>query len=82
MNSVLVKYGRHQRPMAAVLNRYKLGTEDQYGRGVWFSEADLYCLKEEMKLDNTRILQGAEIYVQGTNMHNHVSFSDFENLFK
>lgn len=82
MKSVLVRNGRHQRPMAAVLSRYKLGVKDQYGRGVWLSEAELCCLKEEMKLDETRILQGAEVYVQGTNIHNHVSFSDFENLFK
>ena len=81
-NSVLVKNGHHQRPMVAVLSRYGLGERDQYGRGIWISESDLYYIKEEMKMDNTRIEQGDEICVQGTNMHNYVFYADFEKLFK
>lgn len=63
--NVLVKNGQHQRPMVAVLSRYGLGTPDQYCRGIWISESDLYYIKEEMKMDNTRIEQGMRSVCKG-----------------
>ena len=80
-NEKLISWKRHQGPMHAVLRRYGIGKPDRYDRGVWISEADLSEILARMKLDPTRIEAGGRIFVQGTNIHNHVEANDFIRLF-
>jgi len=91
-NCVLVRNGRHMRPMLDVLTRYGIGSIDQYGRGRWISEKDIPSILDHMRSDPTAIWfcgqcrceadkPGAYCYVDGTNRHNQVSIGDFSQLF-
>ena len=84
--NVLVRNGRHQRPLLAVLKRYGIGKPDQYDRGLWISEADLPRIEAGMASDPSRHTfrwHGQEfLLVSGTNMHNDVQISDFRELFR
>ena len=77
----LVRKNRHMGPMYAVLSRYGIGSDDQYGRGLWISAADLAAIGECMATDSSKVTGPDWIAVRGTNIHNHVMFSDFSELF-
>lgn len=85
MKKVLIRNGRHQRPLLAVCNRYGIGSADGYGRGVWITKEDVPKIAERMETDDTAVrgvFNGKPwIAVQGTNKHNHVMIEDFEELF-
>lgn len=85
MKKVLVRNGRHQRPLFVVLKRYGIGQRDEYDRGLWITEADLPIIEEHMATDATLHAywwNGKTIpLVNGTNIHNDVSIADFKNLF-
>ena len=81
MKKSLVRNGKHQRPMLAVLERYDIGMPDNYGRGRWITEKSLKGIRHCMNIDPSRIVYPDDIFVQGSNQHNHVSLSDFERLF-
>ena len=86
MKNVLVKNGKHMRPLRAVLLRYGIGQPDKYDRGLWISKADLPRIQDGMASDPTGhdVRWNGKTYrfVRGTNIHNEVQFSDFENLFE
>lgn len=81
--SVLVRNGRHMRPMLAVLQRYDVGEHDQYNRGRWIRESDLPRIYEGMMYDPTPYAshKAPDPFVIGTNIHNTVSYHEFEELF-
>lgn len=79
--SVLVRNGQHQRPMLAVLERYGIGASDQYGRGRWISAGDLPAIQAGMGGDASRIEFQGVVFVNGTNRHNLVRLSDYQELF-
>lgn len=81
MKKSLVRNGRHQRPMLSVLERYGIGDIDGYGRGRWITIRDLSGIQSCMEADPNRIVYPDDIFVPGTNQHNHVSMSDFQKLF-
>ena len=72
----LIKY----RPMCAVLRRSGIGSEDGYGRGYWLRASDLPKIREWYAAHGTKY--GSDLYVNGTNIHNQVMLSDFEELFR
>lgn len=78
----LVRNGRHMRPMLAVLTRNDIGVVDKYNRGRWISDADLPRIKSAMLTDPTRVVDPRDVFVAGTNQHNHVGFADFTRLFE
>lgn len=83
MKMILIRNGRHMRPMLAVVTRYNIGKLDPYERGRWITECDIPIIKNKMREDRTFLSRdGKEMYVQGTNMHNYVSINDFIELFK
>lgn len=79
--SVLVRNGKHQRPMLAVLKRYGIGTQDKFDRGLWISKSDLPKIENGMKADKTAFDFHGRTLVDGTNHHNQVELQDFKNLF-
>ena len=85
-DAVLVRNGRHMRPLLAVLLRYGIGLHDKYDRGLWISETDLPRIKEHMASDPTGhdVMWNGKAFrfVRGTNIHNDVQFSDFNELFR
>ena len=81
MRDVLVRNGRHERPMLTVLKRYGIGTPDKFDRGLWISENDLQKIESGMKTDKTAFNFYGRTLVDGTNHHNQVELMDFENLF-
>ena len=85
MKKALVRNRRHMNPMCAVLKRYGIGEPDQYDRGLWIKESDLPAILACMKNDKTKIEDGKgeryQIFVNGTCMHNHAGFHEFQRLF-
>lgn len=81
MKKALIRNGRHQRPMLSVLERYGIGDPDGYGRGRWITIRDLAGIQRSMEADPRRIVRPDDVFVPGTNQHNHVSLSDFQRLF-
>lgn len=84
MSNVLIRNGRHQRPLLAVLKRYSIGSADQYGRGLWISAVDLPAIKEGMLSDKSCIIGDAEgtPIVNGSSIHNSVWYTDFVELLQ
>lgn len=86
MKKALVRNGRHQRPLIAVLTRYGIGQQDGYDRGLWITEAYLPRIEAGMASDKSRHdvqWNGRTfMFVNGTNMHNDVSMDDFNELFE
>lgn len=80
--SRLVRNGRHMRPMWAVLERYRIGSKDKYNRGRWIMPEDLEKIEEKMNEDPSRMITGSGIWVQGSNIHNHVNLVDFYALWE
>ena len=76
----LVRNGRHQAPMHAVLKRARIGRADQYGRGIWVTDRDLPVIEELFAKQGHPY--GGDYWMQGTNQHNTVFLSDFGKLFK
>ena len=83
MKTALVRNGRHQRPLFAVLKRYGIGASDKFDRGLWISEADLSEIKSRMESDSSRFtfLPPTQIVVKGSSIHNTVAFEEFQELF-
>lgn len=79
--SVLVRNGRHQRPMVAVLRRYGIGTPDGFNRGLWITEEDLTAIRKGMEADPSLIRREQHLFVRGSNIHNYVGICDFSELF-
>lgn len=86
MKNVLIRDGKHMRPMLAVCRRYGVGQADKYDRGVWLSESDLSIIEKMMQEDPSRVtgvFNGKPwIAVKGTNIHNSVMLDDFTGLFQ
>lgn len=82
MKKVLIRNGKHMRPMLAVLERYGIGSIDGYNRGRWITEKDLPAIEQQMLGHRHIDVGNGVIYVQGTNQHNHVSNTDFKKLFQ
>ena len=80
--TVLVR-NRGMRPMWSVLNRYGIGNNDKYDRGLWITVKDLKSIRENMLNDSTIIsrLLPRQIMVNGSNQHNQVDFMEFVALF-
>lgn len=81
----LVRNGAHMRPMLAVLERGKIGSPDQYRRGRWIAESDLPAILDAIRSHPRAIRAGAadtDWRCPGTNIHNWVAYSDFEEMFK
>ena len=82
---VLVRDGRHMRPMLAVLTRNGIGDVDQYGRGRWIAETDIPRIADAIRSHPRAIRGGAaedSWLCPGTNIHNWVDVADFKALFK
>ena len=82
-NKILVRNGQHMRPMLEVLNRYDIGSIDEYGRGRWLHINDLQNLYSSMLQDRTvyKACVPEWVGVQGTNIHNMTRFGSFLSLF-
>ena len=76
--SVLIRNGKQERPMLSVLIRYGIGSIDKYGRGRWINPMDLSKIEDNMLADPTCTVGSANMWVQGTCIHNQVSFMDFK----
>ena len=80
MKKVMVSFKRHQGPMHAVLSRAKIGKADKYGRGIWIGENDLPSIRAYFEKHGEP--WGKENWwVDGTNIHNQVLYTDFTQLF-
>ncbi len=82
-NKALVRNGRHQRGMLAVLDRANLGEKDTYGRGRWITKDDLPAILQAIRTHPRSVQVSANAWCcPGTNMHNYVYQSSFEELFE
>ena len=82
MKSALIRNGQHQRPLLAVAKRYDIGNPDKYDRGIWISQNDITAIETGMQSDPTAFTFGGRLFVNGTNIHNHVELADFVSLFE
>ena len=67
--------------MVAVLQRYRIGTDDLLGRGIWISREDLPRIREAMLADPLHGEVDGRLYTVGTSPVRHAFYEDFENLF-
>lgn len=83
MKKVLVRNGRHQSPMHAVLKRNGIGSADRHGRGIWITESDLPQIFDAIWNDPSSIKEpnGSNCCCDGTNKFNTAYYSDFADLF-
>lgn len=82
MKAILVRNGKHQRPIKAVFDRYGLGTPDKYDRGIWVTPDEIKKTVSMMDGDKSLIRKGEGKFVRGTNMHNYVSDLDLLDLIE
>ena len=85
MKRILVRDGKHMRPMLAVLKRADIGSVDSYGRGRWIAESDLPAILDAIRSHPMARRAGAADWdwlCPGTNQHNSARFSDFKALFE
>ena len=76
-NKILIHDGKHERPLLSVLIRYGIGSIDKYGRGRWIGSSDLPKIKECMMNDSTYRNWYGDLMVDGSCIHNQVTYSDF-----
>lgn len=74
---VLIHGYKHEKPMLSVLIRYDIGSIDKYDRGRWITENDLENLHEHMLLDPSYRNWYGDPMVDGSCIHNQVTFSEF-----
>ncbi len=82
---VLVRNGRHMRPMLAVLTRNRIGSLDKYYRGRWIEKSDLPSILNAIRNDRSALRCGAaedDWCCNGTNIHNAAYYYDFVKLFE
>lgn len=77
IKKVLIHGYKHERPMLAVLIRYNIGSIDKYDRGRWITEKDLPKIREAMSRDSSYRDWYGDPMVDGTCIHNQVTFSEF-----
>lgn len=91
-SSILVRDGRHTRPMLVVLERYGIGNVDKYGRGRWINKSMLPKILDCMKADKSyrhimwkdrhgNIEFEDHCVIIGTCINNYVSYDEFIELF-
>ena len=77
IKKVLIHAYKHERPLFAVLIRYNIGSIDKYDRGRWITEKDLPKIREAMSRDSSYRDWYGDPMVDGTCIHNQVTFSEF-----
>lgn len=76
----LVSIRHHQGPMYAVLKRAGIGSADKYGRGIWITDADIPSIRAYFSARGN-VYGTEEWWLNGTNQHNQVFYTDFVKLF-
>lgn len=77
---LIYRHGRHWL-MHVILKRYGIGTDDDWGRGIWLTTADLPVLADAMRKDPTAREIGGELFICPLKFH-YVAFGDFEELLR